>query len=63
MAYESNKLRNVNILSYYNNFMGGGNTSLNGDLHKYKAKYIITTKSNLYEFKINTKQYLKCNAI
>ena len=27
MAYESNKLHNVNILSYYNNFMGGGNTS------------------------------------
>ena len=51
MAYESNKLRNVNILGYYNNFMGGGNTSLNGDLHKYKTKYIITTKSNLCELK------------
>ena len=56
-------MRNVNISKLLQQFMGGGNTNLNGDLHKYKAKYIITTKSNLYEFKINTKQYLKCNAM
>ena len=38
MAYESDKLRNVNISKLLQQFMGGGNTNLNGDFQEYKSK-------------------------